>query len=81
MSFPVGWGGDEVRAVCGSNAEAFVLGDCGLRWACLLAVIGLLDALILASLAFILSSRHIKLQSGGPIHNGTLYKGTSIKKI
>lgn len=50
-----------------------------MRWACLLAVIGLLDALILASLAFILASRHIKLQSDGPIHNGTLYKGIHCK--
>ncbi|XP_073993767.1 tetraspan membrane protein in hair cell stereocilia [Rhodnius prolixus] len=74
--YPAGWDSDVVRRTCGQSAAKYVLGDCSLRWSFLLAVIGCLDAFILATLAFILATRHVKLQPE-PTYtaNGSLYKG------
>ncbi|KAJ8916344.1 hypothetical protein NQ315_005039 [Exocentrus adspersus] len=60
--FPVGWSDESVRRVCGPSADRYALGTCGVRWAYLLAAIGCLDAIILATLAFILATRHVRLQ-------------------
>jgi hypothetical protein len=49
-------------------------GACAVRWAIPLAAIAALDAATLAALAFILASRHVKLQPE-PFNNGSLYKG------
>lgn len=49
-------------------------GACAVRWAVPLAAIAALDAATLATLAFILASRHVKLQPE-PFNNGSLYKG------
>lgn len=74
--FPMSWTEPEVLRTCGQTAGQYVLGDCSLRWAYLLAIIGCLDAIILATLAFILATRHVKLQPE-PTYgtNGSLYKG------
>lgn len=64
--YPAGWSEPSVRRTCGPNSDRYSLGRCGLRWAYLLAAIGCLDAIILASLAFILATRHVRLQAGGP---------------
>lgn len=50
-------------------------GACAVRWAIPLAAIAALDAATLAALAFILASRHVRLQPE-PFNNGSLYKGT-----
>lgn len=77
--YPLGWDAPDVRRTCGASAGRFELGQCGLRWAYLLAAIGCLDAIILAILAFILATRHVKLQAeptyGSALTNGSLYKG------
>nr|CAH7732723.1 unnamed protein product [Callosobruchus chinensis]CAI5831109.1 unnamed protein product [Callosobruchus analis] len=61
--FPAGWADDSARKICGPGAEKFSLGSCRIRWAYLLAAIGCLDAVILSTLAFILATRHIRLQA------------------
>jgi hypothetical protein len=76
VTYPAGWDAADVKRTCGTSAGRYELGDCGLRWACLLAVIGCLDAIILAALAFILATRHVRLQAEpGFTANGSLYKG------
>lgn len=74
--YPMAWDGELIRRTCGESAGRYALGDCSLRWAYILAAIASLDAFILATLAFILATRHIKLQPE-PIYttNGSLYKG------
>ena len=76
VAYPAGWDASDVRRTCGTSAGRYELGECGLRWAYLLAVIGCLDAIILAALAFILATRHVRLQAEpGYTANGSLYKG------
>ncbi|KAE8746136.1 hypothetical protein FOCC_FOCC007137 [Frankliniella occidentalis] len=74
VTYPAGWDAPEVRQTCGPRANRYELGECGLRWAYLLAAIGCLDAAILAALAFILATRHVRLQPE-PGYSGSLYKG------
>ena len=79
VTYPAGWDAVEVKKTCGTSAGIYELGECGLRWAYLLAVIGCLDAIILAALAFILATRHVRLQAEpGYAANGSLYKGNII---
>ncbi|KAG0712134.1 LHFPL tetraspan subfamily member 4 protein [Chionoecetes opilio] len=74
--FPAGWSASEVRAVCGPTARHYHVGECEVRWALVLAVIGVLDATVLATLAFVLASRHVKLQpEPEPLYGGSVYKG------
>jgi len=61
-SFPFGWNSDEFRKICGPDANRFDVGLCGIRWAYALAIIACVDGCILATLAFILATRHIRLQ-------------------
>lgn len=72
--FPMGWDSPHIQRTCGLGAKSYSLGDCSFRWAYLLAVIAALDALILSVLAFILATRHIKLQPE-PLYASTLRKG------
>lgn len=73
-TFPAGWSDGDVQKVCGSS-DLYVFGDCGIRWAYLLAAIGCLDALILSILAFILATRHVRLQPDPHYASASLYKG------
>nr|XP_018902289.1 PREDICTED: lipoma HMGIC fusion partner-like 3 protein [Bemisia tabaci]XP_018902290.1 PREDICTED: lipoma HMGIC fusion partner-like 3 protein [Bemisia tabaci] len=74
--YPFGWDSPHIKRTCGPQAGRFERGDCEIRWAYLLAIIGCLDAVILAVLAFILASKHVKLQPE-PVYgmNGSVYKG------
>lgn len=75
--FPAGWSASEVRAVCGPTARQYHMGECEVRWAFVLAIIGVLDAAVLAALAFVLATRHVKLQpEPEPLYGGSVYKGT-----
>ncbi|XP_050422888.1 LHFPL tetraspan subfamily member 3 protein [Adelges cooleyi] len=74
VAFPMGWHSPHIQKTCGTDAKSYSLGDCSLRWAYLLAVIAALDAIILSALAFILATRHIKLQPE-PLYASTLRKG------
>ena len=49
LSFPAGWDNDEVRGVCGPEADDYKLGSCGVRWAFVLAIIALFDTFILGN--------------------------------
>lgn len=74
--YPLGWNSEMIRKTCGTIADRYHAGDCRIGWAYYLAVIGCLDAVVLATLAFILAARHVKLQPE-PLYgtNGSLYKG------
>uniref|UniRef100_A0A182SVJ5 Uncharacterized protein n=1 Tax=Anopheles maculatus TaxID=74869 RepID=A0A182SVJ5_9DIPT len=62
VSFPFGWNSDEFRKVCGPESNRFEVGLCSLRWAYPLAIIACIDGFILATLSFILATRHVRLQ-------------------
>ncbi|XP_077977124.1 LHFPL tetraspan subfamily member 5 protein-like isoform X2 [Glandiceps talaboti] len=59
LLYPVGWDSGEVATLCTSGV--YDLGTCEIRWAYILAIIGVFDAAILGILAFILASRQDKL--------------------
>jgi len=77
--FPSGWDANKVEAVCGTEAGKYNVGKCEIRWAYILAIVGILDAFVLAVLAFLLANRQAKLlpetYAASP-QNGTLrHKG------
>ncbi|XP_030077578.1 LHFPL tetraspan subfamily member 5 protein [Microcaecilia unicolor] len=61
MIYPDGWDSAEVKRMCGEKADKYTLGACTVRWAYILAIIGILDALILSFLAFVLGNRQDNL--------------------
>ena len=79
LCFPAGWDNDHVRGICGSESEDYRLGNCGVRWAFVLAAVAILDAWILGCLAFTLSHRHAKPiyshQESPYMNPGSIYKG------
>uniref|UniRef100_A0A8D8XJS5 Lipoma HMGIC fusion partner-like 3 protein n=2 Tax=Cacopsylla melanoneura TaxID=428564 RepID=A0A8D8XJS5_9HEMI len=60
--YPLGWESAKAQEICGPSASQYNLGQCDIKWAYILAIIGCLDVIVLAILAFILATRHIKLQ-------------------
>ncbi|KPJ20102.1 Lipoma HMGIC fusion partner-like 3 protein [Papilio machaon] len=73
--YPAGWSELAVQETCGPTADQYNIGRCHVRWAYLLAVIGALDGIVLAALAFILATRHLKLQPDTAYPPPSLYKG------
>merc|ERR1711892_272631 len=71
LSFPAGWDNEEVRGVCGAEADDYKLGTCGIRWAFVLAVIALFDSFILGCLAF--SHQETEIPRGAGIHDPQHY--------
>ncbi|XP_038668368.1 LHFPL tetraspan subfamily member 3 protein isoform X3 [Scyliorhinus canicula] len=61
MIFPDGWDSEAVRRMCGNKTGKYTLGNCSVRWTYILAIIGILDALILSFLAFVLGNRQNEL--------------------
>lgn len=59
--YPNGWDHHVVRRICGQNADKYRLDRCGIRWAYILAIVLIFDAIILAVLAFVLASKQAKL--------------------
>lgn len=57
LIFPNGWDAEVIRDMCGEDTGRYSLGNCSVRWAYILAIIGILDALILSFLAFVLGNR------------------------
>ncbi|XP_069503571.1 LHFPL tetraspan subfamily member 3 protein-like [Ambystoma mexicanum] len=57
LIFPDGWGAPEVRPLCGRRADSYQLGDCTVHWGFTLAILGMVDALVLSVLAFVLGNR------------------------
>ena len=58
--YPAGWNDNKVQRICGNDADVFQIGECGIRWAYILAIIGIFDVFVLAILAFVLASRQAK---------------------
>lgn len=75
VAFPFGWNSDEFRKICGPESNRFELGLCGIRWAYPLAIIACVDGIILATLAFILATRHVRLQPDPTYQSASVYKG------
>ncbi|XP_055688454.1 LHFPL tetraspan subfamily member 3 protein isoform X2 [Lutzomyia longipalpis] len=73
LAYPFGWNSDDFRKVCGPESNRFEPGLCGIRWAYPLAIIGCVDGIILATLAFILATRHVRLQPE-PMYQSSMYK-------
>ena len=63
MIYPDGWDSDEVKRMCGEETDKYTLGACSVRWAYILAIMGIMDALILSFLAFVLGNRQDGLMS------------------
>lgn len=61
LIYPDGWDSNEVRRMCGDKTDKYTLGACTVRWAYILCIIGILDALILSFLAFVLGNRQDNL--------------------
>lgn len=61
LIFPAGWDADVVKEVCGNEADNYGTGQCGIRWALILAIIGIIDCMVLSILAFVLGTRYVKL--------------------
>uniref|UniRef100_A0A3B3DER2 LHFPL tetraspan subfamily member 4b n=1 Tax=Oryzias melastigma TaxID=30732 RepID=A0A3B3DER2_ORYME len=58
LLFPDSWESPEMRALCGDSVSSyFSLGNCSVHWTFILAVLGVLDCSILATLAFVLANR------------------------
>ncbi|XP_058499303.1 LHFPL tetraspan subfamily member 3 protein isoform X2 [Solea solea] len=57
LLFPDSWDGPEMRSLCGDSVSSFSPGSCSVHWAFILAILGVLDAAILATLAFVLANR------------------------
>ncbi|KAK3102577.1 hypothetical protein FSP39_012326 [Pinctada imbricata] len=70
--YPSGWNIDQVKEICGTTSGQYQLGYCNIRWAYILAIIGIFDAAILAVLAFFLAAKRAKLEIYGP--TGTVTK-------
>lgn len=60
LIFPAGWDAPVVREVCGPEADNYGSGQCGIRWAFILAIIGVVDCGVLSILAFVLGTRYVK---------------------
>ncbi|XP_010603647.1 LHFPL tetraspan subfamily member 5 protein isoform X1 [Fukomys damarensis] len=61
LVYPDGWDSSEVRRMCGEQTGKYTLGHCTVRWAFMLAILSIGDALILSFLAFVLGYRQDKL--------------------
>ncbi|XP_072223672.1 LHFPL tetraspan subfamily member 3 protein [Leuresthes tenuis] len=57
LLFPDSWESPEMRALCGDSVGSFSPGNCTVHWAYILAILGILDYAILATLAFVLANR------------------------
>ena len=64
-----------IEEVCGTEADVYDPGQCGIRWAYILAMIGVVDCAVLAILAFVLGTRYVKLLPDMYLpSNGSIYK-------
>lgn len=70
--FPAGWNHPEVKLICGSSADEYRMGLCNIRWAYILAILGIFDAALLAILAFFLAAKRAKIEIYSA--NGTVTK-------
>ena len=62
MIYPSGWDNQELQTICGPESGKYRTGKCNIRWAYILAILGIFDAAILAVLAFFLASKRAKIE-------------------
>lgn len=75
LLFPAGWNSRVIEEVCGTEADVYDPGQCGIRWAYILAMIGVIDCAVLSILAFVLGTRYVKLLPDMYLpSNGSIYK-------
>ncbi|XP_060562421.1 LHFPL tetraspan subfamily member 3 protein-like isoform X1 [Ruditapes philippinarum] len=60
--YPSGWENNQLQTICGESSGKYRMGDCNIRWAYILAILGIFDAAILAILAFFLASKRAKIE-------------------
>ncbi|KAL8563522.1 hypothetical protein ACOMHN_064347 [Nucella lapillus] len=60
--YPAGWDHKEVLLICGADAGEYKLGQCNIRWAYILAILGIFDAFVLALLAFFLAAKRARIE-------------------
>lgn len=75
LIFPAGWDAPAIKEVCGKETDNYDSGQCGIRWAYILAIIGVIDCSVLSILAFILGVRYVKMLPDNYVLNGSTYKG------
>jgi hypothetical protein len=78
LIFPAGWDAPIVKEVCGNESDNYGSGQCGIRWAFILAIIGVVDCMVLSILAFVLGTRYVKLLPDQYLPNGSTYKGLTL---
>ncbi|XP_052575009.1 LHFPL tetraspan subfamily member 4 protein isoform X2 [Peromyscus californicus insignis] len=81
MIFPDGWDAETIRDMCGTKTGKYSLGDCSVRWAYILAIIGILNALILSFLAFVLGNRQTDLLQEEPKQENKDFVGTTVSSV
>lgn len=59
--YPRGFDDDFVRRICGQDATGYNMDKCQMRWAFILAIVLIFDALILSILAFVLAVRQARM--------------------
>lgn len=72
LLFPAGWDSLLIKEVCGADADSYSPGQCGIRWAYILAMIGVIDCAVLSILAFVLGTRYVKLLPDQYLPNGSI---------
>lgn len=75
LIFPAGWDSPAIKEVCGADADNYGPGQCSVRWAYILAIIGVVDCAVLSILAFVLGTRYVKLLPDQYLPNGSFGKG------
>jgi len=58
--YPISFDDDNVRRICGDEADAYNMAKCQIRWAYILGIVLIFDALILGILAFVLAARQAR---------------------
>uniref|UniRef100_UPI00358E6352 LHFPL tetraspan subfamily member 5 protein-like n=1 Tax=Myxine glutinosa TaxID=7769 RepID=UPI00358E6352 len=61
MIYPDGWDAPQVQQTCGAGTDKYHLGQCSVGYAYLIAILGILDAMVLSLLAFVLGNRQDRL--------------------
>ncbi|XP_022667694.1 lipoma HMGIC fusion partner-like 3 protein [Varroa jacobsoni] len=61
LIYPIGWNISIVQDVCGPLAGEYSQGNCAVRWAFVLAGIGVADSVVLSILAFVLGSYYVRM--------------------
>lgn len=59
--YPNGWDDEMVQRMCGKDADKYRVGQCQVRWAFILAIVLIFNALAMAVLAFVLAAKQANL--------------------